>query len=75
VILTPLELDLNDPVNVHSAVAALVKQVRPIDFLLLNAGLVPYKQFVLTAAGVEAAQAKLIGHHQLTVELLHSASN
>jgi NADP-dependent 3-hydroxy acid dehydrogenase YdfG len=26
-IFTPLELDLNDPVNVHSAVAALVKQV------------------------------------------------
>ena len=40
-IFTPLELDLDDPVNVHSAVAALVKRGRPIDFLLLNAGLVP----------------------------------
>ena len=40
-IFTPLELDLDEPVNVHSAVAALVKQGRPIDFLLLNAGLVP----------------------------------
>ena len=71
-IFTPLELDLNDPVNVHSAVAALVKQGRPIDFLLLNAGLVPFKQRVLTATGVEASQAPLIGHHQLTVGLLHA---
>ena len=71
-VFTPLELDLNDPVNVHSAVAALVKQGRPVDFLLLNAGLVPFKQRVLTAAGVEAAQAPLIGHHQLTVGLLNA---
>jgi len=71
-IFTPLELDLNDPVNVHSAVAALVKQGRPVDFLLLNAGLVPFKQRVLTATGVEASQAPLIGHHQLTVGLLHA---
>ena len=72
-IFTPLELDLNDPVNVHSAVAALVKQARPVDFLLLNAGLVPYKQRVITAAGVEASQAPLIGHHQLTVGLLNAS--
>jgi NAD(P)-dependent dehydrogenase (short-subunit alcohol dehydrogenase family) len=72
VIFTPLELDLNDPVNVHSAVAALVKQGRPVDFLLLNAGLVPFKQRVLTATGVEASQAPLIGHHQLTVGLLNA---
>ncbi len=71
-IFTPLELDLNDPVNVHSAVAALVKQGRPVDFLLLNAGLVPFKQRVLTATGVEASQAPLIGHHQLTVGLLNA---
>jgi NAD(P)-dependent dehydrogenase (short-subunit alcohol dehydrogenase family) len=71
-VFTPLELDLNDPVNVHSAVAALVKKGRPVDFLLLNAGLVPFKQRVITAAGVEAAQAPLIGHHQLTVGLLNA---
>src|SRR5271156_1978753 len=71
-VFTPLELDLNDPVNVHSAVAALVKQGRPIDFLLLNAGLVPFKKRVLTAAGVESSQAPLIGHHQLTVGLLNA---
>ncbi len=71
-IFTPLELDLNDPVNVHSAVAALVKRGREVDFLLLNAGLVPYKQRVLTGEGVEASQAPLIGHHQLTVGLLNA---
>src|SRR5580658_510707 len=71
-IFTPLELDLNDPVNVHSAVAALVKQGQPVDFLLLNAGMVPGKARVLTAAGVEASQAPLIGHHQLTVGLLNA---
>ncbi|MBB6144127.1 NAD(P)-dependent dehydrogenase (short-subunit alcohol dehydrogenase family) [Silvibacterium bohemicum] len=71
-VFTPLELDLNDPVNVHSAVAALVKQGRSVDFLLLNAGLVPFKQRVLTAAGVESSQAPLIGHHQLTVGLLNA---
>ena len=71
-IFTPLELDLNDPVSVHSAVAALVKHGRPIDFLLLNAGLVPTKKRVITAAGVEVSQAPLIGHHQLTVGLLRA---
>ena len=71
-VFTPLELDLNDPVNVHSAVAALVKQGRSVDFLLLNAGLVPFKQRVLTATGVEASQAPLIGHHQLTMGLLNA---
>ena len=71
-VFTPLELDLNDPVNVHSAVAALVKRNRPVDFLLLNAGLVPFKQRALTATGVEASQAPLIGHHQLTVGLLNA---
>jgi NAD(P)-dependent dehydrogenase (short-subunit alcohol dehydrogenase family) len=71
-IFTPLELDLNDAANVHSAVAALVKQGRSVDFLLLNAGLVPFKQRELTAAGVEASQAPLIGHHQLTVGLLNA---
>jgi len=71
-IFTPLELDLNDPANVRSAVDALVKQGRSVDFLLLNAGLVPFKQRELTAAGVEASQAPLIGHHQLTVGLLNA---
>ena len=70
VIFTPLALDLDKPSSVQSALAELVKRGRPIDFLLLNAGMVPYKKRVITAAGVEASQAPLIGHHQLTVGLL-----
>ena len=71
-VFTPLELDLNAPTSVQSALAELVKRGRPIDFLLLNAGMVPGKKRVLTAAGIEAAQAPLIGHHQLTVGLLRA---
>src|SRR5271166_5876291 len=72
VVFTPLALDLDTPSSVQSALAALVKRGRPIDFLLLNAGMVPGKARVLTAAGIEAAQAPLIGHHQLTVGLLRA---
>jgi len=71
-VFTPLELDLDAPTSVQSALAELVRLRRPIDFLLLNAGLIPGKERVLTAAGVEAAQAPLIGHHQLTVGLLRA---
>ncbi len=69
---TPLALDLDKPSSVQSAVAELVKRGQPIDFLLLNAGLVPFKKRALTAMGVEASQAPLIGHHQLTVGLLNA---
>ena len=66
-VFTPLELDLNAPTSVHSALSELVKRGRPIDFLLLNAGLVPFKKRALTAEGIESSQAPLIGHHRLTV--------
>jgi NAD(P)-dependent dehydrogenase (short-subunit alcohol dehydrogenase family) len=71
-VFTPLELELDAPTSVQSALAELIKLGRPIDFLLLNAGMVPGKKRVLTAAGIEAAQAPLIGHHQLTVGLLRA---
>src|SRR5271163_102895 len=71
-VFAPLELDLDTPSSVQSALAELVEIGKPIDFLLLNAGLVPFKKRVLTAAGVEASQAPLIGHHQLTVGLLRA---
>ena len=71
-VFTPLELELGTPASVQSALAELVKQGRPIDFLLLNAGMVPGKARVITAAGIEASQAPLIGHHQLTVGLLRA---
>lgn len=69
---TPLALELDTPASVQSALAELVKRGRPIDFLLLNAGMVPGKQRMITSAGVEASQAPLIGHHQLTVGLLRA---
>jgi NAD(P)-dependent dehydrogenase (short-subunit alcohol dehydrogenase family) len=71
-VFTPLELDLDAPLSVRSALAELVKRGRPIDLLLLNAGMMPGKKLVLTGAGIEAAQAPLIGHHQLTVGLLRA---
>jgi NAD(P)-dependent dehydrogenase (short-subunit alcohol dehydrogenase family) len=71
-VFTPLELDLDSPSSVESALAELVKRGQPIDFLLLNAGLVPFKKRQLTPAGIEASQAPLIGHHQLTVGLLNA---
>ena len=71
-IFTPLELELDTPSSVQSALAEIVKDGRPIDFLLLNAGMVPGKERVITATGIEASQAPLIGHHQLTVGLLRA---
>jgi NAD(P)-dependent dehydrogenase (short-subunit alcohol dehydrogenase family) len=71
-VFTPLELDLDTPSSVQSALAELVKRGRPVDFLLLNAGMIPGKKRALTAAGIEATQAPLIGHHQLTVGLLRA---
>src|SRR5579863_7541531 len=52
VIFTPLALDLDKPSSVQSAVAELVKRGQPVDFLLLNAGIVPGKKRVITASGV-----------------------
>ncbi|KAK5153050.1 hypothetical protein LTS14_007694 [Recurvomyces mirabilis] len=71
-IFTPLELELDEPSSVQSTLENLVKRGSQIEFLLLNAGLVPGSKRMLTAAGVEASQAPLIGHHQLVVGLLHA---
>jgi NAD(P)-dependent dehydrogenase (short-subunit alcohol dehydrogenase family) len=71
-VFTPLELELDSLSSVQSALAELAKRGRPVDFLLLNAGMVGGKARVLTAAGIEAAQSPLIGHHQLTVGLLRA---
>jgi NADP-dependent 3-hydroxy acid dehydrogenase YdfG len=49
-VFTPLELDLDEPSSVQSALAELVKLGQPIDLLLLNAGMVPGNKRVLTAA-------------------------
>ena len=73
-VFTPLALELDTPSSVQSRALGRARssEGRPIDFLLLNAGLVPFKKRALTAAGVEASQAPLIGHHQFTVGLLRA---
>ncbi len=71
----PSPFTMETPMEHSIELAELVKRGKPVDFLLLDAGLVPTKKRVITAAGVEASQAPLIGHHQLTVGLLHSPSN
>ncbi len=67
-----LALDLDSFASVKKAVAELVKGEggEPIDFLLLNAGMMPGKERVVTSENIEASQAPLIGHHQLTMGLL-----
>ncbi len=71
-VFTPVELDLDAPASVRSALALLAERGRSIDFLLLNAGLVGGKARVITPAGIEATEAPLIGHHELTVGLLRA---
>ena len=71
-VFTPLELELDAPARVQSALAELVRLGRTIDLLLLNAGWIGGKERVLSAAGIEATQAPLIGHHQLTIGLLRA---
>src|ERR1700751_1696211 len=45
-VFTPLELDLDSPSSVQSPLAELVRRGRPVDFLLLNAGMVGGKKRV-----------------------------
>ena len=71
-VFTPLELELDTLSSVQSVLAELVKRGRPIDFLVLNAGIMGRKELKLTAAGIEMSEAPLIGHHQLTVGLLRA---
>jgi NAD(P)-dependent dehydrogenase (short-subunit alcohol dehydrogenase family) len=71
-VFTPLELDLSAPASIQSALATLIERAQRIDLLLLNAGWIGGKQRVLTAAGIEATQAPLVGHHQLTAGLLRA---
>jgi len=49
-VFTPLELDLDAPTSVTTALAKLAVQGRPIAFLLLNAGWIGAKERVLTAS-------------------------
>ena len=68
--ITGIAVDLDSFASVKKAVAELVKRGVPIDFLLLNAGMMPGKERVVTSENIESSQAPLIGHHQLTMGLL-----
>lgn len=67
---TGIVLDLDSSASVKEAVAEVAKRGVPVDFLLLNAGLMPGAERVVTNENIEASQAPLIGHHQLTMGLL-----
>src|SRR5277367_1164014 len=45
-VFTPLELELDSMSSVQSVLAELVKRGRPVDFLLLNAGIMGRKELV-----------------------------
>ena len=47
----PSPYTTDTPMEHSSALAELVKRGRPVDFLLLNAGMVPGKKRELTARG------------------------
>ena len=68
---TPLGLDLNAPTSVQSAVAERWSSgvSKSISCCSMQGWSLSKKKRVLTAAGVEASQAPLIGHHQLTVRV------
>ena len=69
----PLVLDNHHPSTIEAAVGELVTRGVKIDFLLLNAGIAPTKDLVITSDGVEGTlAASLLGHHQLTVRLLEN---
>ncbi len=68
-----LAVDLNEPTSVREAAAELVNRGTPIDFLLLNAGMMAGNDQVITPSGVEITiSSSLVGHHQLTQALLNA---
>ncbi|MEO1060953.1 MAG: SDR family NAD(P)-dependent oxidoreductase [Actinomycetota bacterium] len=72
-VVAPLELDLNRSDSVAAAADELVRRGTPIDFLLLNAGMVSGNTRRMTDEGVEITFASsLIGHHQLTMRLVEA---
>jgi NAD(P)-dependent dehydrogenase (short-subunit alcohol dehydrogenase family) len=67
----PLALDLNSTKSVEAATAELTRAGHQISALILNAGMVGGSQLVHTTESVEVTFASsLIGHHQLTMQLL-----
>ncbi len=67
----PLAVDLDRSADVDRAAAELITAGQPIDFLLLNAGMVAGSGLVHTDDGVEIMMSSsLVGHHRLTGRLV-----
>ncbi len=66
-----LVVDLDQPEDVGRAAAELKMDGQKLDILILNAGVVPGSEKVITDEDIEVTFASsLIGHHQLTMQLL-----
>ena len=68
-----LAIDVASIQSSEAAAATLIEQARPIDALLLNAGMVSGDKMQMSDDGIELAFASsVIGHHLLTVRLLEA---
>jgi NAD(P)-dependent dehydrogenase (short-subunit alcohol dehydrogenase family) len=68
-----LVLDLDDMASVEAAAADLAGRGGSIDTLVLNAGIVPPPNAIMTEGGLETTVASsLIGHHLLTMRILEA---
>jgi NAD(P)-dependent dehydrogenase (short-subunit alcohol dehydrogenase family) len=68
-----LTVDVASVQSAETAAAVLIEQGRPIDALLLNAGMVSGNEMQKSADGLELAFASsIIGHHVLTIRLLEA---
>ena len=67
----PLVVDNDDLASVEAASTELAARGGQIDVAVLNAGIAPPKDVVMTSSGLEATvTSSLIGHHLLTMRLL-----
>ncbi|MDX2344280.1 MAG: SDR family NAD(P)-dependent oxidoreductase [Acidimicrobiia bacterium] len=68
-----LVLDLDDMASVETAATDLAKRGGTIDTLILNAGIAPPPNVIMTASGLDATvTSSLIGHHLLTMRVLEA---
>lgn len=63
-------VDLAVSASVDEMVSRLADNNVRIDFLLLNAGMIPGSKRILTAEGIDETFAPVVGHHRLTMGLL-----
>ncbi len=70
-VFVPLALDLGDPADVARAAEELVSHGRPLQVVILNAGIVAPPNAAVTVSQEDLTYASsLTGHHRLTMALL-----